>query len=55
MNYIPNILFAIALVAGIGYFANNVRKLIRNIMLGHDVDVSDNKSQRWSNMARIAK
>jgi len=54
MNYIPNILFAIALIAGIGYFAKNVKKLIRNIKLGHDVDVSDNKSQRWKNMAMIA-
>ena len=54
MNYIPNILFAIALIAGFGYFARNVKKLIRNIKLGHDVDVSDNKSQRWKNMAMIA-
>lgn len=54
MNYIPNILFAIALIAGLGYFANNVKKLIRNIKLGRDVDVSDNKSIRWRNMAMIA-
>ncbi|WP_299391312.1 (Fe-S)-binding protein [uncultured Gelidibacter sp.] len=54
MNYIPNILFAIALIVGIGYFAKNVKKLIRNIKLGHDVDVSDNTSQRWKNMAMIA-
>ncbi len=54
MNYIPNILFAIALFIGIGYFAKNVKKLIRNIKLGHDVDVSDNTSQRWKNMAMIA-
>ncbi|RAJ16190.1 (Fe-S)-binding protein [Olleya aquimaris] len=54
MEYLPNILFAIALVLGIGYFANNVRKLIRNIKLGKDVDVSDNKPQRWKNMAYIA-
>ncbi len=54
MNYIPNILFAIALIVGIGYFAKNVKKLIRNINLGHDVDVSDHTSQRWKNMAMIA-
>lgn len=54
MNYIPNILFAIVLIAGIGYFANNVKKLIRNIKLGQDVDVSDHKPQRWRNMAMIA-
>ncbi|WGD34470.1 (Fe-S)-binding protein [Olleya sp. YS] len=54
MEYLPNILFAIALALGIGYFANNVRKLIRNIKLGKSVDVSDNKPQRWKNMAYIA-
>ncbi|WP_370391044.1 4Fe-4S dicluster domain-containing protein [uncultured Winogradskyella sp.] len=54
MEYLPNILFAIALIAGIGYFARNVKKLIRNIKLGRDVDASDNKAQRWRNMARIA-
>jgi len=54
MNYLPNILFAIALVFGIGYFVRNVRKLIRNIKLGQDVDVSDNKSQRFKNMVNIA-
>ena len=54
MNYIPNILFAIVLVIGIGYFTKNVKKLIRNINLGHDVDTRDNTSQRWKNMAMIA-
>lgn len=54
MSYLPNILFAIVLGLGIGYFSKNVKKLIRNIKLGHDVDVSDNKSQRWKNMAMIA-
>ena len=54
MNYLPNILFVIALIIGVGYFTKNVKKLIRNIKLGHDVDVSDNKSQRWKNMAMIA-
>ena len=54
MNYLPNILFVIILIAGIGFFAKNVKKLIRNIKLGNDVDVSDNKSQRWKNMTMIA-
>ena len=54
MEYLPNIVFAVALVLGIGFFARNVKKLSRNIKLGKDVDVSDNKSQRWKNMAKIA-
>ncbi|MCB4808318.1 (Fe-S)-binding protein [Tamlana sp. 62-3] len=54
MKFIPNILFLIALITGIVFFAKNVKKLIRNIKLGQDVDVSGNKSQRWKNMAMIA-
>lgn len=54
MKFIPNILFVIALIAGIGFFAKNVKKLIRNIKLGQDADVSGNKAQRWKNMAMIA-
>ncbi|MFD2098880.1 4Fe-4S dicluster domain-containing protein [Flagellimonas iocasae] len=54
MEYIPNILFVIALIAGIGFFTRNVKKLSRNIKLGKDVDVSDHKPLRWKNMVRIA-
>jgi heterodisulfide reductase subunit C len=54
MQYIPNILFIIALAAGIGYFTFNIRKIIRNIKLGKEVDASDQTSQRWSNVFRIA-
>ncbi|MGI9551816.1 MAG: 4Fe-4S dicluster domain-containing protein [Aurantibacter sp.] len=54
MEMLPQILFAIVLIAGIGFFIKNVKKLSRNIKLGKDVDVSDNKSLRWKNMVRIA-
>ncbi|WP_108424756.1 (Fe-S)-binding protein [Flagellimonas amoyensis] len=54
MEYLPNIVFAIALALGIGFFVRNVKKLIRNIKLGKKVDVGDNKPQRWKNMAKIA-
>ncbi|RIA09760.1 4Fe-4S dicluster protein [Flavobacteriaceae bacterium MAR_2010_72] len=54
MAFLPNIIFAIVLILGIAYFSRNVKKLIRNIKLGRDVDVSDNKSQRLKNMAMIA-
>ncbi len=54
MAIIPNIIFAILLALGVGFFAKNVKKLLRNIKLGKDVDVSDNTSQRWKNMAMIA-
>ncbi|NQX85349.1 MAG: (Fe-S)-binding protein [Flavobacteriaceae bacterium] len=54
MNYIPNILFATALFFGIGFFAKNIKKLVRNIRLGKTVDTSDNKAERWKNMINIA-
>lgn len=54
MEYIPNILFLLALIAGIGYFTRNIRKVIRNVKLGREVDASDHKKQRWSNVIRIA-
>ncbi|TPN89339.1 (Fe-S)-binding protein [Aquimarina algicola] len=54
MKFLPNIIFIVTLVVGIGYFAKNVRKIIRNIKLGKDVDRSDNKNARFKNMAMIA-
>jgi heterodisulfide reductase subunit C len=54
MQYLPNILFAIILFLGFRYFMKNIAKIRRNIKLGQDIDVSDNKSQRWKNMAMIA-
>lgn len=54
IDYISNISFAIILVLGVGYFALNVRKLIRNIKLGKDVNRSDQSAARWKNMMRVA-
>ena len=54
MSYLDNILFAILLVIGFGYFYNNIRKIIRNINLGVAVDRKDNAKARWNNMAMIA-
>lgn len=54
MQYLPNILFALILIAGIGFFVRNVKKLIRTIKLGKSIDRPDNSTQRWKNMARIA-
>ena len=54
MSYIDNILFVILLAAGFGYFALNVKKLVRNIKLGRDADRYDNPGERWANMAMIA-
>lgn len=54
MSYLDNILFAILLVIGFGYFFNSVKKIRRNINLGTDVNRYDNPKARWNNMAMIA-
>ncbi len=54
MQYIPNIIFAILLASAGIFFARNVKKLIRNIKLGKDLNRSDRKSERWKNMTMLA-
>ena len=54
MQYLPNILFVIALIVGLGFFAMNIRKIFRNINLGKSIDRTDNKPERWKNMIKIA-
>jgi heterodisulfide reductase subunit C len=54
MSYLDNILFAILLIIGFGFFALNVKKIRRNINLGVDVDRKVNPKERWKNMAMIA-
>nr|WP_315215911.1 (Fe-S)-binding protein [uncultured Flavobacterium sp.] len=54
MSYLDNILFAILLIIGFGYFYNSVKKIIRNINLGTAINRKDNPNARWKNMAMIA-
>ena len=54
MQYLPNLLFAIALIFGLSFFVMNIRKIFRNINLGKEIDRTDNKSARWKNMFKIA-
>lgn len=54
MSYLDNILFAILLIVGFGFFAASVKKIIRNINLGVEVNRKDNSKARWKNMALIA-
>ncbi len=54
MNYIQSILFLLLAIAGIGLFIRNILKIRRNILLGKEEDRSDNSSERWKLMSRIA-
>ncbi len=54
MDYLDSILFAILLFVGFGYFFANIKKIVRNIRLGTEIDRKDNSKERWANMAMIA-
>ena len=54
MNYLDNLIFAILLVAGVGFFIKNIKKIIRNIKLGKSVDRTNNPDARLKNMLMIA-
>jgi heterodisulfide reductase subunit C len=54
MDYLPNIIFTVLFIAASGFFAYNVRKIIRNIKLGRDIDRTDRKNERWKIMTRVA-
>jgi len=54
MSVLPNIIFAVILLLGIGFFVRNIRKLKRNIELGRDSHRDDRSSERWQNMIRVA-
>ena len=54
MAYIPNIIFLLALISGIGFFTYNIRQLIKNIKLGRSVTLEGSKAERYKNVALIA-
>lgn len=54
MQYFSQLIFVIVLIIAIYFFIKKVRTLRRNIFLGKDQEVFDDKSQRWKNMMRVA-
>ncbi len=54
MSVLPNVIFAVILLLGIGFFVRNIRKLKRNIDLGRDSHRDDRSSERWQNMIRVS-
>jgi len=54
MNVLPNIIFALTLLIGVGFFVKNVRHLIRNIKLGQPTNRTDNPKKRLKNMFLVA-
>lgn len=54
MNILSSLLFVVLLIIGFGFFVKNIKKLIRNIKLGKDIDRTDNASKRWTVMSLVA-
>lgn len=51
---ISSIIFTVLLVATAAIFIRRIAEIRTNINLGRDLDLSDNASQRWKTMARVA-
>lgn len=51
---LSQIIFVAVSAVSIYLFAKNIGKIRRNILLGKDVDLSDNPAQRWKTMLRVA-
>ena len=54
MQYIDNVLFLLLLIAGFGLFFKSLKEIYRNIKLGREINRSDNPSERWRVMAKVA-
>lgn len=54
MQIIAQIAFVILLIVGIGFFVRNVRRMVRNIKLGREVDRNDHPGERWKKTFKIA-
>ena len=47
-------IFAVVLVAGLGFFTWNISKIRSNILMGREIDRTDNKAERWKTMMLVA-
>jgi ferredoxin len=54
MHIVQQVLFIILAAAAIYIFIKKVAAMRRNILLGRDENLSDNKGQRWKNMVLLA-
>jgi Fe-S oxidoreductase len=51
---VKQIIFVLILASAIYFFYNNVRIIARNIRLGRDISINDNRRKRWMLMLRVA-
>src|SRR3954469_3491960 len=51
---ISSVIFLVLFAAAVTFFTINVRKIRRNIFIGKDFPITDNKAERWKVMAKVA-
>lgn len=54
MHIVQQILFILLAAVAVFIFTKKVKEMRRNVLLGRDEDLSDNKDQRWKNMILLA-
>ncbi|MBX2907658.1 MAG: 4Fe-4S dicluster domain-containing protein [Taibaiella sp.] len=54
MHIVQQILFILLAGAAVFIFTKKVKEMRRNVLLGRDEDLSENKDQRWKNMVLLA-
>lgn len=51
---ISSIIFCVFFIAAASFFVINSKKILRNIRLGKEISITDNKSERWKTMILVA-
>src|SRR5439155_20782649 len=54
MTIVQQVIFIAVALFAIVLFTRNIKKIRRNILLGHDEDYTDNPSRRWKNVLLLA-
>ena len=54
MQYIQQVAFLILFIYAVWLFTKNINQIRKNILLGRDKDLSDNKNLRWKNVFLLA-
>jgi heterodisulfide reductase subunit C len=54
MDWLQMIIFGVLLAVGFGFFTMRILQIRKNILLGRDLDRSDNKAERWRTMILVA-
>ena len=54
MQYIQQVAFLILFIYAVWLFTKNINQIRKNILLGRDEDLTDNKNIRWKNLFLLA-